>query len=274
MTGPSSSKTHCFGFVVAKMFWNDVESTHKFHVSKNITAALLGKPAIEDLKMLTINKPDTVNICTAVMNTQTVLDIKTNTFVKDFPMVFQGLGKIKGDPMQVELQDICQPFNLLPPQHTLLPFLKSLKYELDWIENMGIIWKIDKPTTCCHPNVIVPKHNGTIHHCLDLTKLNSSIKQELYQFESVAKPLLKLIITVVLWQNWMPIPIIGKYITLEEKSQKSKLITPFGRYCPKRGPFRLSSMPETFNTQMDHIIGALAGVAKSMDNFLVSQRMR
>lgn len=66
------------------------------------------------------------------------------------------------------------------------------------MENMGVISKIDKPTTCCHPNVIVPKHNGTIHHCLDLTKLNSSIKQELYQFESFAKPLLKLIITVML----------------------------------------------------------------------------
>ena len=65
------------------------------------------------------------------MNTQTLLDIKTNTFVKDFPMVFQGLGKIKGDPMQVELQDIRQPFNLFTPQHTLLPFLKSLKDELD-----------------------------------------------------------------------------------------------------------------------------------------------
>ena len=72
----------------------------------------------------------------------------------------------------------------------------------------------------------------------------------------------------------MSIPVFGKYKPLEEKSQKSTLITPFGRYCPKRGPFRLSSMPETFNKQMDHIIEALAEVSKSMDNFLVYQQTR
>ena len=66
LIGLSSSKIQYFGFVESKMLWNDVEFTQKFYVFKNITAALLGKPAVEDLKMLTINKLDAVSICTAV----------------------------------------------------------------------------------------------------------------------------------------------------------------------------------------------------------------
>ena len=180
MIGPNSSKIQCFEFIEAKMLWNEVESTQKFYACKNITAALLGTLAIEDVKMLTINRPDTVSICAAVIHTQNVLDIKTNTFFKDFRIVFQGLGKIKVDPVWVELQDNYQPCNLSTPRHVALPFLKLLKDGLDWIENLGVIQKIDKPTTWCHPIVIVLKHNGTIRLCLDLTKLNSSTKQELY----------------------------------------------------------------------------------------------
>ena len=90
-----------------------------------------------------------VLLSTAVMNTLNVSDIKTNTFVKDFPMVLQGLGKIKGDPVRVELQDSCQPFNLSTPRHFVLPSLKPLKDELDRMEKMEVIRKIDKPTTWC-----------------------------------------------------------------------------------------------------------------------------
>ena len=57
---------------------------------------------------------------------------------------------------------------------------------------------------------------------------------------------------------------------LDEESQiKATFITPFGRYCPTRGPFGMSSMQEIFNKKMDWVISGLEGVVKSTDDFLV-----
>ena len=56
---------------------------------------------------------------------------------------------------------------------------------------------------------------------------------------------------------------------VENSQELHTFITPFSGYCPSRGPFRPSSVPETFNKRLDHIIEGLAGVAKSITNFLI-----
>ena len=57
---------------------------------------------------------------------------------------------------------------------------------------------------------------------------------------------------------------------LDEESQlKATFISPFGRYCPTRGPFGLNSMPEIFSKRMDELLRGLPGVVKSMDDFLI-----
>ena len=50
---------------------------------------------------------------------------------------------------------------------------------------MGVIRKVDQLTDWCHPIVIVRKQNGKIRLCLDLTKLNLTVKFEFYQLQSV-----------------------------------------------------------------------------------------
>ena len=112
-------------------------------------------------------------------------------------------------------------------------------------------------------------YNQELH--LDLTRLNKAVKREFYQLESVDETLAKLgecnIMTKLdansgYWQ--MP---------LDEESQlKATFITPFGRFCPARGPFGLSSMQEIFNKRLDKIISGLPGVVKSTDDFLVTGR--
>uniref|UniRef100_A0A7M5X7U7 Reverse transcriptase domain-containing protein n=1 Tax=Clytia hemisphaerica TaxID=252671 RepID=A0A7M5X7U7_9CNID len=55
----------------------------------------------------------------------------------------------------------------------------------------------------------------------------------------------------------------------EESQLKATFTTPFGRYCPTRAPFGLTSMPEIFSKKMDEVVEGLEGVIKSMDDFLV-----
>ena len=99
----------------------------------------------------------------------------------------------------------------------------------------------------CQPIVIAPNRNGAIILCLDLTKLNSSIERELYQLESVDETLAKIgnnchfMTKLDANSDYWQVPLE------KDIEELCKVITPFGRYCPTRGPFGLSSMPEIFN---------------------------
>ena len=46
------------------------------------------------------------------------------------------------------------------------------------MEAMQAISKVDEPTDWCASIVVVPKSNGQIHICVDLTKLNESVYGE------------------------------------------------------------------------------------------------
>ena len=147
--------------------------------------------------------------------------------------------------------------------------LDKVKEEIQKMERLGVIRKVNHPTEWCHPIVVVGKPNSKIRICIDLTKLNLGIKREFYQIERVEETISKIgsgceVFTKLdansgYWQ-----------VPLDEDSQLlTTFITPFGRYCCTRGPFGLSSMQEIFNKKMDNIVEDLEGVVKSTDDFLV-----
>ena len=46
------------------------------------------------------------------------------------------------------------------------------------MKKFGVIAKVLEPTDWCVGMVIVPKYNGTVRICVDLTKLNASVYGE------------------------------------------------------------------------------------------------
>ena len=117
--------------------------------------------------------------------------------------------------------------------------------------------------------VVVPKQNGKVRICVDLTKLNASVRRERHILPSVeqtlaqiggAKHFSKLDANSGYWQ-----------ITLEPDSAKlTTFITPFGRFCFNRLPFGITSAPEHFQRRMSQILGDLEGVICLVDDILVS----
>lgn len=53
------------------------------------------------------------------------------------------------------------------------------------MEKLGVISKIDAPTEWCAGMVVVPKPNGKVRICVDLTKLNASVRRERHIMPSV-----------------------------------------------------------------------------------------
>jgi len=58
--------------------------------------------------------------------------------------------------------------------------MPKVKEELQRMEKLGVISKVDIPTDWCAGMVLVPKPGGRIRICVDLTKLNDSALRETY----------------------------------------------------------------------------------------------
>ena len=171
-------------------------------------------------------------------------------------------------PINIELVDGAKPYQLTTPRRVSIPYLPKLKEELEEMEKIGVIKPVKEPTAWCHPIVVVPKQEDKIRICLDLTKLNVNVKREVHQLPSVEETLAK--IGKGKWFAKLDANHGYWQMPLNEDSQKlCTFITPFGRYCPTRGPFGLTSMPEIFSRKMDIMVEGLSNVVKSMDDFLV-----
>ena len=144
-----------------------------------------------------------------------------------------------------------------------------MKEELQRMESMGVITRIDEPTEWCAGMVVVPKQRGKVRIYVDLTKLNESVCRERHILPSVeqtlaqiggAKHFTKLDANLGYWQ-----------IELDPESAKlTTFITPFGRFCFNWLPFGITSAPEHFQRRMTEILGDISGVVYLVDDILVT----
>ena len=61
----------------------------------------------------------------------------TNEFISEFPEVFSGLGKIKGEPIQIAIKDGATPYHISAPRRVPIPMLQPLKAELERMEKLA-----------------------------------------------------------------------------------------------------------------------------------------
>ena len=136
--------------------------------------------------------------------------------------------------------------------------LPKVQAELQRMEQLGVITRVDKPTDWCAGMVVVPKPNGNVRICVDLTKLNECVHRERLILPSVeqilaqltgAKVFSKLDANSGFWQIRLS----------EESAILTTFITPFGRFCFNRLPFGITSAPEYFQKQMSDVIAGLEG---------------
>ena len=115
--------------------------------------ALLGCPAIEALKLVT--RLDSV---------------EKESYKAKYPELFSGLGSLQGEH-KIVVQPDCTTFAIATPRQIPVPLMPKVKEELDRMEHMGVISRVHEPTEW-RSGVVVPKQNGNIRICVDLTRLN------------------------------------------------------------------------------------------------------
>ena len=143
----------------------DHSSRQTVYVVRGLQLPLLGRPAIAALHLFSqidAIPPDTRKLSEAQIYTH-------------FSRLFSGLGEFRGRAHRIHLRANAIPYSLTTPRRVPLPMRDRVAAELKRMETLGVIRKVDEPTDWCAGMVVVPKANGSIRICCDLTRLNDSV---------------------------------------------------------------------------------------------------
>ena len=105
----------------------------EIYVVKNLHRHLLGHPAIDALGL--------------AVRVRAIFD-GDMTPVQLFPQLFQGLGKLEGK-YEIKLRPDSKPFVITVPRRVAIPLMGNVRSELERMERLGVISKVEGPTEWC-----------------------------------------------------------------------------------------------------------------------------
>ncbi len=145
----------------------------------------------------------------------------------------------------------------------------KVRAELQRMEALGVIAKVDHPTDWVNSMVIVPKPSGDIRVCLDPFDLNKAVRREHYRMPTLDDVTPKLsgekFFTVLdAKSSYWQVPL--EY----QSSLLTTFNTPCGRYRFLRLPYGIKSASEIFQKRMDKALQGLTKTHGIVDDILVS----
>ena len=252
LRGPSNYSLPVTGCFTGALKRGSQEVQQDVYVVKNLHRHLLGRPAIDALGL--------------AVRVGAIFDGDTSP-VQLFPQLFQGLGKLEGE-YEIKLRPDSKPFAISVPRRVAVPLMGKVRAELERMERLGVIAKVEVPTDWCAGMVVVPKPDGNVRICVDLTKLNECVCRERHLLPVVEQTLAQIAGAQVFTKldansGFWQIPLST------DSSLLTSFLTPFGRYCFNRLPFGITSAPEHFQRRMSALLDGLEGVVCMIDDVLV-----
>ena len=252
LAGPDGKMLQTEGMFHERLTYGDKHINTNIYVVSKAEKALLSGDTSEKLGI--VKRLNEVSAC-------------DNDLFKEFSQLFVGLGQ-SSMKYKITLKSEAEPYALTTPRRVPIPLMNKVKQKLDEMTSSGVIEVVEEPTNWCSPMVIVPKPDGDIRICVDLSRLNKYIKREIYPMPVSEHILAQLGQSKYFskldayWGFWQ--------VALEEESQiLTTFISPFGRYKFKRLPFGIASAPEFFQKQMSQILSGLEGVVCNIDDILI-----
>ena len=210
------------------------------------------------------------------LNTMDTSDRRSHTrkeLLEEFNDVFNTSDELKtmtGEPMKIHLKENVETFAISTTLSIPFAWRDEVKENLDRMTRQGIVKPLgDSPTRWCHPLVVVPKSNGAVRLCVDLTKLNTFVRRPIHPMKtpkeavSNIKPESKYFSTLDATQGYWQ-------IALSQESQElTTFLTPWGRYLFLRSPMGLSSTVDEYCRRGDIAIAGLSNVEEVMDDVIV-----
>ena len=225
-----------------------------FHVLQGSNGCVLSYQLANSLKLISIS--DSINTITSEIG-------------KQFPELFQGLGKLKDHQVKLHIDPNVVP---VAQKYRRIPFhvRKQLEKQLAQDEAQGVIEKATGPTPWVSPLVVVPKPKSPneIRVCVDMRMANKAIKRERH-----ATPTLNEIISILSDAKIFSKLDLNQGYNQLELAEESRYITTFsthvGLFRFKRLNFGVNSASEIFQDTIRQVLNGLDGVLNVSDDILV-----
>lgn len=195
------------------------------------------------------------------------VEVISNDPLAEYAETFTGLGCITGVTHQIKIDPTHKPV-VHPPRKVPVTIKLKVKTELERMEQLGVIEKVQEPTEWVNSMVTVIKPNGKLRICIDPRNLNKAIKREHFPMRTIeeivsgmpdAKIFSVLDASSGFWQ-----------VKLDQESAKlCTFNTPYGRYMFTRLPFGISSAQDVFQSVMSRMFEDIDGVEVLVDDLLI-----
>ena len=166
LRGPNRSPLDVAGETTLKLTYRGKSCAQRVFVINNLQHNLLGLPAIKAPEVIT------------------GIDAVTQTIPDQYPALFSGLGTFKGD-CTIKLQPDVKPYCLFTPRNIPLPLREKVQKEIQQMEDLGVISRVEEPTQWCAAMVVVPKPSGSIRISVDLKPLNENVMNKIHLLPKV-----------------------------------------------------------------------------------------
>lgn len=175
--------------------------------------------------------------------------------------------KIKGVMIHVYLKPGAIP-SQMPLRRAPVAMLGKIKEQLEELEALDIIERVEEPSPWVSALVPVVKNCGGLRLCIDLRRLNECIEREhhpLPNFEEMLPSLANARVFSVL-----DVKSAYHQCELDKESRPlTTFITSFGRFRYKRLVFGISCAPEKFQKVMESLLSRCKNVICYIDDILV-----
>ena len=168
-----------------------------------------------------------------------------------FPELFEGVGTICDAIVHLDVWPDATPI-VCSPRRVPDALCNDLKTELDWMESMKVIHKLDinKASDWVHALVLVMKLNDRLHVCLDPKTLNTVLRHNIHN----GQRFIDIVAQIRGFTHCSKIDANSGFWTLPLDAD-SQLLTTFdtlwGCYCFLKLPFGLCESQYFFQFYMD-----------------------
>ena len=143
---------------------------------------LIGARTAQQMGLITVHTQSFVPVSPPERKkSQGINKIETaEQLIQQYQDVFsKDLGTLPGT-VHLQVEENAKP-SITPPRRVLTALKEKYKDELNRLENLGVLTKVDKPTAWVSSFVIATKKSGALRICIDPCPLNQALKRETYQ---------------------------------------------------------------------------------------------
>ena len=155
--------------------------TAKLYVTQGSSWSLIGQNTAVEIGLLRIgpevSSVNKVNKLKVDNDKLSALPKSVQQILSSNAKMFHGIGKLKDFEVKFKVDPSVTPVSQRLrglPYHTR----KQVEDELEKLEDLGIIEKVQEPTPWIPPLVAVHKTNGSVRRCLDMRRVNEAVIRE------------------------------------------------------------------------------------------------